>query len=367
MIPQRPHQMNRGPMLKRDPLWVVNFLKKGGIKRHILIMLSMVKYYLIAAVKAYWSRKNLCHEIGASRAGRIGNVIAVSPYYGSDSLLASFLDYHRSLGVDYFIFLDLSEDSTLSTKLAGQVDCAVWRPCGAWKPAQVLHWMNFLRWRYACGRWCLSIQPNERFVFFRSETRSIKDLIDFLENESRDHIYSLVLEMYGEVPAGTLEFRNGDDPLSLLQYFDPLGYATTEAGTNRNVVVRGGVQRRVLFNRTPRRSPALNRIPLVKWRWPFAYVAGTRLVLPRRVNTPHGPWHSSPTACVLCFAQLETPSALAVAAEAEMETIVSDGSPGLFDGVKKLQEMALKQPFSQRYTTSSGLVENGLLNPGQWF
>ncbi|HVH76265.1 MAG TPA: glycosyltransferase family 2 protein [Stellaceae bacterium] len=316
--------------------------------------------------RSQWSGRELRRRTGPARpAGR--GVVAVSPYYGNERLLQPFLDHHRQLGVDEFVFLDLSVEGGLAAALADEGDCAVWRPRGEPEPARAIYWLNYLRRRYASGRWCLSLEPNELFVFCRSECRQLRDLTDFLEAERRNHLYALVVEMYGERPAATLNLRPGEHPLAALPYFDGLGYATTGPHRYRNVVVRGGVQRRTLYWDMPRRSPALNRIPLVKWHWNYLYVAGTRLLMPRRLNTSHSPWHSTPTACLLGFALLDGEAALARAAMAESGQIARGGGSAAYPGIAALRRYQLKEDVSRRFTGSAALVDCGLLNPGQWF
>ena len=291
----------------------------------------------------------------------------MSPFYGNFDLLPMFLRHHRRLGVDEFVFLDLSAEGGLAERLANANDCAIWRPHGAIDPGRAIYWLNFLRRHYATGRWCLSIEPTDLFVFARSEHRQIKDLVEFVESEHRDHVFALVVDMYGERPAENLSFEPGQNPLNKLNWFDSLGYVTAWPGRNRNVTVRGGVQRRALYTSTPRQSPPLNRIPLVKWRHFYGYVAGTRLMMPRRLNTAHTPWHTCPTGCLLRFALLDTDEALAAAAHADGAHIAAEAGFTAFDGVAALRSQRLKQDVSSRYTSSADLVGCGLLNPGQWF
>ena len=308
----------------------------------------------------------LCRRAGPARPSGRG-VVVVGPYYGNERLLPPFLAHHRGLGVEQFVFLDLSSEGGLAAILAEESDCAVWRPRREPKPGGAIYWLNYLRRRYATGRWCLSLEPNEHFVFSRSECRQLRDLTDFLEAERRNHLYALVVEMYGDRPASTLNLLPGEHPLAALPYFDALGYATTGPHRYRNVVVRGGVQRRTLYWDMPRRSPALNRVPLVKWHWNYLYVAGTRLLMPRRLNTSHSPWHSSPTACLLGFALLDGEATLARAAMAEAGQIAKGGGGTVYPGIAALRRHQLKEDVSRRYTGSAALVDCGLLNPGQWF
>jgi hypothetical protein len=363
MIPPRKYKMNKGPI--PGPASKRHFLIKG-FKFSLVFSLFFVKYQMLPWLMARWSGRLLQHEGGPAKAADRTGLVIVAAYYGNNALLASFVEHHRRLGVREFVFLDLStEDDPLSQRIAGS---AVWRPRGKWGALQVLHWLNFLRQRYATGRWCLSLETSDLFVFYRSESRQIGDFIDFLESESRDHLYALVIEMYSADPAVMLRLEPGEDLLGKLPFFDPYGYSTApNPGPYREVIVRGGVQRRALFATEPSRSPALNRIPLTKWTRFSAYVADTRLMMPRRLNIPHSPWHSSPTACLLRFALLNSEASLATAAQVEAQKIIEDGGGLSYAGAPDLRKRVLKQEFSTRYTGTRDLVDCGLLNPGQWF
>jgi hypothetical protein len=311
-------------------------------------------------------------EGGAAKALRQNDLVIVTPFYGNNGLLPPFLQHHRRLGVDQFVFLDLSEIGGLAERLADQRDCAIWRPGGRTAKGQAIYWLNYLRRRYGTGRWCLSLEPNEMFVFPRSESRQIKDLTEFLQSEARDHIFALVVEMYGDQPAKKLvkklASKTVENPLNILSYFDPYGYTTSRSHHSWGVTVRGGVQRRTVFRDSPRRSPPLNRIPLVKWRWFYTYVAGTRLLIPRRLNAPHPPWHSAPTACLLRFALLDDHASFVAAAMAEAGQISARPSGAqYYRSLLKLRRHHLKHNASVRFNSSADLVECGLLNPGQWF
>jgi len=105
----------------------------------------------------------------------------------------------------------------------------------------------------------------------------------------------------------------------------------------------------------------------VKWRWFYAYVAGTRLLIPRRLNMPHSPWHSQPTACLMRFALLDDDASLGAAAMAEAGQISVRPTAQSYRGLLKLRGHHLMHNASVRFTSTADLVECGLLNPGQWF
>lgn len=341
----------------------------GKTRTTLTTWVVTLRFMVLPWLTAWWCGRQLAHLSGPAQSASTRDLVLVAPCYGDHPTLLAFLDHHRELGVDKFVFLDLSPSGALAKRLREHGDCAVWRPRGEPDPKKAIFWLNFLRRRYATGRWCLSLELNDLFVFARCETRNIKDLIEFLETEQRDHMYALVVELYGNRPAETLDLDPGEHPLALLPYFDPCGYATApRLGRFRNMTVRGGVQRRTMFRDAPRRAPPLNRIPLVKWRWYYGYVATTRMLMPRRLNVPHSPWHSTPTAALLRFSLLENDGVLRRAAKAESADIIHpDGGGRSFAQVSELRERQLRHDSSRLYSTSWDLVECGLVNPGQWF
>jgi hypothetical protein len=306
-------------------------------------------------------------ELAPTGARRRGDVVVVAAWAGERWQLRPFLDFHRHLGVAEFVFLDLSESAALAGLLAGADDCAVWRPRRGPKAARVLYWTNYLRRVHASGRWCLSLDPCERFVFLHCETRHIGDLTQFLESEARDHMFAIVVDMYGEAPACEARLRQGQDPAELLDHFDVFAYGATEPGPYSSATVRGGPLRRAAHRDAPQDSPPLNRTPLVKWRWYYGYVTGRRLMLPRRLNPPHADWHTTPTACLLRYALVEEEAVLTQRSRFESVDIVADGRARRSEGLEVLRHVQLKHDFSVRYRRSSDLAEAGLLNPGQWF
>ncbi len=270
------------------------------------------------------------------------------------------------MGASEFVFLDVSPEGSLAglwavgpTSLFGDrthLESSIMRSIGE---------IIFVG-RYGSGRWCLSLEPTERFVFFRCKTRQIRDLVDFLESERREHIYAVV-EMYGGEPAASIGLARGEDPAARLKYFDAFGYGARNKARYENVRVRGGSSAAPCTARTRCNSPVLNRIPLVKWRWYFAYTVGRRLMMPRRLNSPHSSHHSTPTACLLRYALIDGDLSLDIASRIEATEIVADERVTSYAGLQLLRDRMLKHDFSAQFSDSGDLVDVGLLNPGQWF
>ncbi len=366
MIPAatRPEPALRGPQLGAKRRRATRF---GKAVARFGAGVGVIRLSLFLWLRSYWRGRQLVRFFGGRGGGQKSGPVAIVPYYGNEALLPAFLDHHRRLGIEEFVFLDLSAGRKLGAVLAGESDCAVWlAPLGA-APQRALDWLNHLRRRYGCGRWCLSLEPNELLVYRHCETRQVADFTAFLETERRDHVYALLVDLYGDKPAAGLRLEKGEDPLSVLPYFDPLGYITSGPHRYRNVIARGGVRRRTLYCEAPRQSPALNRIPLVKWRWYYVYAAGTRLLMPPRLNTSHSNWHSSPTACLLSLALLDSDEGLVRAWLSEEGQVAAAGGRLSNPGLMELRRRPLKEDVSARFCGSESLVACGLINPGQWF
>jgi hypothetical protein len=195
----------------------------------------------------------------------------------------------------------------------------------------------------------------------------VRDLIDFVESEQRDHVAAVVVDAYGDGPARGLDAAGGTRPEVLLPYFDRFGYQTSEVTPSLEVPILGGVQRRALYGDLPRQAPPLNRIPLVKITKDVFYIAATRKLVPHTMNTPHSEWHSSTTACLLRYAMLGDETSLHVAKQAEGGELYPENMNALYLGSERMAALALKNQNSGRFSSSQDLLDCGLLNNGQWF
>lgn len=312
--------------------------------------------WVLAWVSAWSCLRDLDCDRHAYAPAPAGGIIAIVTYRREAPLLAAFLSHHRRLGITSFVFLDLSPEGSLAVRLQDEVDCTVWRPRRAVRGERALAWGNALRNRHARARWCLSLDACDFFVFARCETRPLAGLTDFLQSEHRDHLYALVIDMYGDGPAAEMTLSSAADPLQLMPLFDPSGYLTQAAGPDRSVAVSGGVRRRRLFRTMPAEAPRLDRIPLVRWQRGYAYVDDTRRLRPSRLNEPHAPWHSSPTGCLLRFRLI-----------ASQDRRTGDDGALTRDDDAVLSSETLRTEVSRRFNGSDDLVDCGLLNPGQWF
>jgi hypothetical protein len=338
-------------------------LSRKKIKSEIQSLPFTVRCVLVPRFLALIFGIQLRRQRGPAKSLRRSDIVVVLPFYGNYALMPSFLTYYRDLGADLFVMLDLSAEGALAVTLATEEDCAIWRMRTPPKLNRTVWYLNFLRARYASGRWCLSVEPSDFLAFRFSGSRKIKDLIEFIQGERRDHVYAITVEMYGERPAAELALQPGQTPFDLLPYFDAAGYLASDNSPYRDVVIRGGPQQRALATA----GPALNRIPLIKWHWSYSYASGTRVAIPRRLNRPHAPWHSSTTACLLCFGMLNDRDTMRRAIIAEASRTIPVHPETLYRGLARLRHLDVRTESSSCFRDSKDLMDCGLMNPGQWF
>jgi hypothetical protein len=116
----------------------------------------------------------------------------------------------------------------------------------------------------------------------------LRALTDWLDANETRSFGAMLLDMYPKGPILDQTYRSGQDPLEIASWFDPGNYTFEPNDRFRNLWIQGGPRARVFFAKTPRRAPALNKIPLVKWKRGYTYISSTHMLLPRGLNVVYG-------------------------------------------------------------------------------
>ncbi len=205
--------------------------------------------------------------------------------------LSYFLQYYRDQGVDHFVFIDNDSDDGTAEYLEDQPDVSLWHTDASYKRAKFgMDWINALLNRLAAGHWALVVDVDEFFVYPHCDTRDLKALTSWLDASSVKSFGAILLDMYSERPIEKTPYRSGTDPINKLEYFDPGNYTMRRNKKYGNLWVQGGPRQRIFFEDSPERAPALNKIPLVKWKKGYVYVSSTHNLLPRGLNLVYDEW-----------------------------------------------------------------------------
>lgn len=196
-----------------------------------------------------------------------------------------FLAHHRRLGVRHFLFVanDCSDGS--EAYLHDQPDCSVWTTDAGYKAARFgMDWIGSLLIQYGAGRWCLTLDADELLIYPHWDSRALPDLTRHLDGIGQEAFGTLTVDLYPKGPLSQSDFQPGGDPLTALRWFDPAPYRQSPQPDLRMDLYQGGVRDRVYFQDAPRRAPTLNKLPLARWHWRYAYRNSTHSILPPRLN-----------------------------------------------------------------------------------
>ena len=197
------------------------------------------------------------------RAKSQRGIFAFAMVYNEEWFLPHFLEHHRALGIDYFIFYDdCSTDRTREFLLA-QDDCAVHVPDA--EPGEEIKHGVWLQRHLSTqipelegpGRWSLVLDADE-FMILPPAFASIGDVVAHLERKGRNSAFAAMVDFYPE--------RLSDrfyDPLSPLQgcpWFDKRMPFKRDPVTLKPEIVAAGVRPRLLQTLAARYPQSIKEI-----------------------------------------------------------------------------------------------------------
>ena len=232
------------------------------------------------------------------------DILLISVVRNEKVRLSFFLKYYRKMGVGHFFFVDNNSDDGTSEYLCAQDDVSVWATTASYKRAKFgVDWVNALLTRHGHDHWVLSVDVDEFFVFPHCDKRNLRALTDWLDASSIKSLGAMLLDLYSERPLEKTPYREGTDPVKKLNHFDPGNYTIRRNKKYGNLWIQGGPRQRIFFSDEPERAPALNKIPLVRWRRGYVYVSSTHALLPRGLNQVYDEWGGEKTTGCLLHAK----------------------------------------------------------------
>lgn len=220
----------------------------------------------------------------SAQIGR-GDILLFMTMRNEAPRLPYFLEYYRRMGVRHFLVVDNGSDDGGREYLAEQKDVSVWLTHASYKDSRFgMDWLNGLLRRHGSGHWCLTVDPDEFLVYPHHDTRPLRALTDWLDASNIKSFSAMLLDMYPKGPLAAQPYRSGQNPFEIACWFDPANYAIRKNGEYGNLWIQGGPRGRAFFADNPDNGPALNKIPLVRWKRWYAYVSSTHMLLPRSLN-----------------------------------------------------------------------------------
>ncbi len=281
--------------------------------------------------------------------------------------LPYFLEYYRKMGVDHFFLVDNDSTDGSAQYLAAQPDVTLYATRGSYKRSRFgVDWLNYLQIKFGHGHWCLTVDPDEFFVYPFCDTRPLRALTDWLDASSIKSFSAMLLDMYPKGPINSVTYEAGENPISLANWFDSGNYTIKKNPLFGNLWIQGGPRARVFFPDKPAAAPALNKIPLVKWDKSYVYASSTHNLLPRGLNLVYDSWGGEKASGIL----LHTKFLSTFEEKAREELTRKQHYAGSLeyqayaDGLDKNPDLWCK--WSEKYINWRQLEILGLMSKGNW-
>ncbi|KII17432.1 MULTISPECIES: glycosyltransferase family 2 protein [Phaeobacter] len=298
---------------------------------------------------------------------RPGDILLVTTLRNEQIRLPYFLDYYRKLGVNHFLIVDNGSVDGAREYLRGMPDVSVWHTMASYKRAGFgIDWMNHLKRRYAHGHWVLVVDPDELFIYPFCDSRPLRALTDWLDSSAIRSFSAMLIDVYPKGKLDAVSYHAGQDPLEIANWFDSGNYSFKRNPTYGNLWIQGGPRARVFFSDQPKKAPALNKIPLVKWDRRYTYVSSTHALLPRGLNQVYETDGGEKASGAL----LHTKFLHTFVSKAEEEMLRGQHYAGSAE-YKAYAEVAEDQPelwckWSEKYINWRQLEILGLMSKGNW-
>ncbi len=305
----------------------------------------------------------------ADRTGAIGarDVLLFACLRNERIRLPYFLDYYRSLGVGHFLMVDNGSVDGSAEYLSGHDDVSLWRADGSYAAARFgMDWVGALLFRHGHGHWCLTVDADEFFVYPFCDTRPLPALTDWLDDCGLRSFSAMLLDMYPRGPVDEAPYAEGQDPFEIAQWFDGANYTIRRNPELRNLWIQGGPRARAFFADRPQAAPALNKIPLVKWRRRYAYVHSTHMLLPRGLNLTYDQSGGEAASGALLHAKFLHTIRDKAAEEAERGEHYAGGREYAAYRAGLEHSPDLWTEWSERYINWRQLEILGLMSKGNW-
>lgn len=318
--------------------------------------------------RAFRSRRQIMPVTDRLQGVAKDAILLVAVLRNEMTLLPYFMRYYRDLGVDHFLMIDNDSNDGSLAWLSVQPDVTLWSAKGSYKAARYgLDWTNWILMRHARRHWVLVVDIDEFFVYPFCDSRPIRALTDFLDLKDQPSFPAMVLDMYpSKGMTGEEAYLPGKNPFEIASHFDGGNYTITRNSLYGNLWIQGGPRARALFADEPVMAPSLNKIPLVKWAWPYAYASSTHMLLPRGLNNIYDDFGGERLSGCLLHAKFLSILPKKVSEELERKEHFADSREYSAYAKALEADVTLCNRWSEKYVNWRQLEILGLMSKGSW-
>lgn len=336
---------------------------------------------LYTAWRAYrlrWRRRYLRlrairkrHQLRAvqdcTKSIRNGHILCFCTVRNEALRLPYFIEHHRKLGVDHFLFVDNDSSDGTADLLCAMPDASVWHTTGSYRKSRFgMDWLGWLHLRHGHGHWCLTLDADELLIYPHHEVADLHTLTGWLGRQGWNTFRALMIDLYPKGPLRDTPYHAGQNPVEVIPWFDADNFTYHPRPELQTLLARGGVRARHFFAGAPHRAPTMNKTPLVKWHWRYSYLDSTHSLLPPTLNRSYPmPGVDRPTGALLHTKFLNTIVAKSAEEKQRQEHFSNSALYNdYYDGL--ISNPDLWAPGAQHFENWQQLESLGLLTRGAW-
>lgn len=235
-------------------------------------------------LRALRKRRQLSAVVDRTGVIRPGDILCFATLRNEMARLPYWLAHYRRLGVAQFLIVDNASDDGTREMLAAQPDVSLWTTDASYRLSRFgVDWLTWLMVRHGHGHWCVTADADEILIYPYWQTRDLRALTGWLDDQRREAFPAMMLDLYPRGPLAA-QVADPDNPFATLAWHDGGNHGMQVQQPLGNLWIQGGVRARRFFAADPRRAPTLNKVPLVRWNRRYVYVNSTHQILPRRLN-----------------------------------------------------------------------------------
>jgi hypothetical protein len=191
--------------------------------------------------------------------GHLGDsdVIAVCAMHNSELLVKPYVEHHRNIGVNNFVFIDNHSDDKSVEMLRiladNGVKIDVWSADDKFDGVKAMGWKQRMFVHYGLDRWYLNLDIDEHATYLNHEQHTLPDLIQTVAKNGKEIVGGMLVDMY---PDDNILDGGQNDLQTKYTFFDRDTYTKISSNKYKHRIF-GGPRTR-LFGR----HPSLQKFPL---------------------------------------------------------------------------------------------------------
>ena len=267
--------------------------------------------------------------------------------------LPYFLDYYRQQGVRHFFAIDNNSDDGSAEFLKSQDDVHYFFTSESYVSSRAGRlWTTELANHYGNGRWCLTLDVDELFVFPGIEKVTIAELTRHLDDQGARAVFCIFLDMYSDRPLSETVYQPGTPFLSVCGWFEKDTYRFHPPRYFPQLQIFGGPRQRQFWEGGGSgNGPSMRKTPLVKWGRDVQYYFSTHSLTPVPL--------ASFTGALLHFKFFSSFKELARREVKRGDRVQMDDYRKYLDKMKR-EEILFHRPESIHYDDSLTLLRHGV-------